>query len=171
MAERLHAAAIHLLRRLRAEDDASGLSAPRLSALSVLVFGGPRTIGELAAAEQVRPPTISRLVRELERDGLVRRTSDPADARVQRLHATPAAEALLLAGRARRVAKLQEAVAALAPAERRLLGACLPLLERLARPEVRGATARVAALPRPRPVLTPARKRAPSRRARGTLHR
>src|SRR6185436_19812846 len=85
LAQRLHAAAIHLLRRLRAEDDASGLTAPRLSALSVLVFGGPRSIGELAAAEQVRPPTISRLVRELERDGLVRREADAGDARIQRV--------------------------------------------------------------------------------------
>ncbi len=65
LAQRLHGAAIHLLRRLRTEDVAAGLTAPRLSALSVLVFGGPRSIGELAAAEQVRPPTISRLVQEI----------------------------------------------------------------------------------------------------------
>ena len=134
LAERLHAAAIHLLRRLRAEDDASGLTAPRLSALSVLVFGGPRTIGELAAAEQVRPPTISRLVRELERDGLVTRETDAGDARVQRVRATRAAEALLVAGRARRVTRLAAEVAALSAAERRLLRDALPLLERLARP-------------------------------------
>ena len=93
LAERLHSAAIHLLRRLRAEDDASGLTAPRLSALSVLVFGGPRTVGELARAEQVRAPTISRLVAGLERDGLVRRERDPDDARVQRIRATRAGEA------------------------------------------------------------------------------
>ena len=134
LAERLHAAAIHLLRRLRAEDDASGLTAPRLSALSVLVFGGARTIGELAAAEQVRPPTISRLVRELERDGLVTRETDAGDARVQRVRATRAAEALLVAGRARRVTRLAAEVAALSAAERRLLRDALPLLERLARP-------------------------------------
>ena len=134
LAERLHAAAIHLLRRLRAEDDASGLTAPRLSALSVLVFGGARTIGELAAAEQVRPPTISRLVRELERDGLVTRETDAGDARVQRVRATRPAEALLVAGRARRVTRLAAEVAALSAAERRLLRDALPLLERLARP-------------------------------------
>ena len=133
LAERLHAAAIHLLRRLRAEDAASGLTAPRLSALSVLVFGGPRTMGELAAAEQVRPPTISRLVRDLERDGLVVREPDPDDARVQRVHATAAGEALLLAGRQRRVARLAAAVAALEPAERATLERAAPLLERLAR--------------------------------------
>lgn len=135
LAQRLHGAAIHLLRRLRAEDAAAGLTAPRLSALSVLVFGGPRSIGELAAAEQVRPPTISRLVQELERDGLVRREADPADARVQRVHATAAGEALLLAGRARRVARLAESLTALSPEDRRLLQRAAPLLEALARPE------------------------------------
>lgn len=135
LAQRLHGAAIHLLRRLRAEDVASGLTAPRASALSVLVFSGPRSIGELAAAEQVRPPTISRLVQELERDGLVRREADAEDARVQRVHATAAGEALLVAGRARRVARLAESLAALSPADRRLLERAAPLLEGLARPD------------------------------------
>ena len=104
LADRLHSAAIHLLRRLRTQDDASGLTAPRLSALSVLVFRGPVTLGELAAAEQVRPPTITRLIRDLERDGLVRRRADPADRRVQRVQATSAGVKLLHEGRARRVA-------------------------------------------------------------------
>ena len=134
LAQRLHGAAIHLLRRLRAEDTVSGLTAPRASALSVLVFGGPRSIGELAAAEQVRPPTISRLVQELERDGLVRREADADDARIQRVHATAAGEALLLAGRARRVARLAESLRALPAADRRLLERAAPLLEELARP-------------------------------------
>jgi hypothetical protein len=73
IAARLHAASIKLLRLLRREDDASGLSAPRLSALSVLVFGGPLSLAELAAAEQVRAPTMSRLVEGLVRAGLVTR--------------------------------------------------------------------------------------------------
>ena len=63
VADRLHSAAIHLLRRLRVEDEALGISAPRLSVLSVLVFAGPMRIGELAHAEQVEPPTMTRLVR------------------------------------------------------------------------------------------------------------
>jgi DNA-binding MarR family transcriptional regulator len=132
LADRLHSAAIRLLRRLRAEDAASGVSAPRLSALSVLVFGGPHTIGELAAAEQVRPPTISRLVRDLERDGLVERAGDPDDARVQRVRASAAGRALLAAGRARRVERLAASVAELTAEERAALAAALPLLERLA---------------------------------------
>src|SRR3954468_14349028 len=88
VADRLHSAAIHLLRRLRTEDTASGLTAPRLSALSVIVFGGPLTLGALAAAEQVRPPTMTRLVAALEQAGLVARELDPDDRRHVLLRAT-----------------------------------------------------------------------------------
>src|ERR1051325_11101131 len=104
LADRLHSAAIHLLRRLRREDDASGLPAPQLSALSVIVFGGPITLGALAAAEQVRPPTLTRLVEKLESSGLVERAPAPADKRVSRLAATPKGVKLLHDGRRRRVA-------------------------------------------------------------------
>src|SRR5256885_16104382 len=69
-ADRLHSAAIHLLRRLRVRDRESGVGPAQLSALSVLVFGGPRSLGELADAEQVRPPTMSRIVAGRERGGL-----------------------------------------------------------------------------------------------------
>ena len=132
MADRLHSAAIHLLRRLRREDDASGVSAPRLSALSVVVFGGPVSIGALAAAEQVRVPTMSRLVATLEADGFVRRVLDPADKRVVRIEPTAAGRTLLHAGRRRRVAALAADIARLTPGERRALLESVPLLERLA---------------------------------------
>src|SRR6266480_4802924 len=95
IADRLHSAAIHLLRRLRVEDKALGLSGPRASALSVIVFRGPITMSALAEAEQVRRPTITRLVDGLERRGLVRRVNDPADGRVQLVAATAAGERLL----------------------------------------------------------------------------
>jgi DNA-binding MarR family transcriptional regulator len=131
LADRIHSAAIHLLRRLRREDDASGQSAPRLSALSVVVFGGPQTISALAAVEQVRVPTMSRLVAALDRDGLVRRIADAADRRVVRVEATAAGRTLLQAGRHRRVAALAKEVARLGAADRRALLAALPLLERL----------------------------------------
>lgn len=131
-ADRLHSAAIHLLRRLRREDDASGLGAPRLSALSVLVFGGPRTIGELAKAEQVRVPTMSRLVAALEADGLLRRVADPADRRIARLEATASGRELLHAGRRRRVAALAADVGRLTARERRTLVVAIPLVEKLA---------------------------------------
>ena len=106
LADRLHSAAIHLLRRLRREDARTGLTAPRLSALSVLVFGGARSLGELAAAEQVRPPTMTRLVTALEREGLVVREPVEGDRRQVRIRATPAGRAILMRGRTRRVAAL-----------------------------------------------------------------
>src|SRR5881275_3221952 len=101
LADRLHSAAIHLLRRLRRQDDASGLPAPQLSALSVIVFGGPITLGALAAAEQVRPPTITRVVATLEESGLVVRETDDADRRVARVKATAKGTRLLQEGRQR----------------------------------------------------------------------
>jgi DNA-binding MarR family transcriptional regulator len=110
LADHLHSAAIHLLRQLRKEDDASGLSAPRLSALSVVVFGGPLTLGELARAEQVKPPTMTRIVTGLEREGLVRRKGDPHDRRLTQVEATSKGRKVLAAGRARRVKKLATAV-------------------------------------------------------------
>lgn len=79
-ADRLHSAAIHLLRRLRRVDEAAGLSAPQLSALSVIVFGGPLRLGDLARAEQVRPPSMTRIVDDLVAGGLVRRDADSKDA-------------------------------------------------------------------------------------------
>jgi DNA-binding MarR family transcriptional regulator len=133
LADRLHSAAIHLLRRLRREDDASGLPAPQLSALSVIVFGGPITLGKLAAAEQVRPPTITRLVAQLEEAGLVTRQPDSADRRVVRVVATARGTRLLQAGRARRVASLEAALRALSAAERARLASALPVLERVVR--------------------------------------
>lgn len=121
LADRLHSLAIRLLRRLRREDTDAGLTGPRLSALSVVVFAGPITLGELAAAEQVRPPTMTKIVRALERDQLVRRDSDPLDKRVVRLRPTPKGEALLQAGRARRVRRLAKPLSELTPAQRRTL--------------------------------------------------
>lgn len=106
VADRLHSAAIHLLRSLRKVDTASGLTSPRLSALSVLVFGGPKTLGELAALEQVKPPTITRLVAALEKDGLVRRKRDESDRRIARISATPKGETVMRKGRQRRIEDL-----------------------------------------------------------------
>ena len=110
LADALHSAAIHLLRTLRKEDDASGLSAPRLSALSVVVFGGPVTLGQLARAEQVRPPTMTRIVTGLERAGLVTRVGDETDRRLTRIQATAKGQRVMAAGRERRVRLLTEAV-------------------------------------------------------------
>lgn len=133
LADRLHSAAIHLLRRLRREDDASGLPAPQLSALSVIVFGGPITLGALATAEQVRPPTISKLVATLEEAGLVEREIDEADRRVMRVRATARGTRLLQEGRTRRVASLAAALAALPSSDRTTLARAVPVLEKVVR--------------------------------------
>jgi len=129
IADRLHSAAIHLLRRLRREDASTGLSAPRLSALSVIVFGGPLTLGELANAEQVRPPTMTRLVSALEDEGLVTREADPDDKRLTRIRATQKGRTLLFRGRARRVAALTAEVRGLEPGEREELTRALAILD------------------------------------------
>lgn len=132
-ADALHKAAIRLLRRVRTEDDVSGLTAPRGSALSVLVFGGkPLTLGELARAEQVQPPTITRLVQDMEREGLVRVVPDPDDRRIKRVEPTARGRRLLMEGRERRLRRIAAAVAALTAADRDLLQRTLPLLTRLA---------------------------------------
>ncbi len=131
-ADRLHSAAIHLLRRLRREDDASGLTAPRLSALSVVVFRGPLTLGVLAAAEQVRPPTMTRLIAALEAEGLVVREPDPRDGRGVLVRATAAGQRLLDEGRTRRTSALAGQLAALAPEELATLARAAEILDRLA---------------------------------------
>lgn len=130
IADRLHSAAIHVLRRLRVEDKALGLSGPRASALSVIVFRGPLTMSALADAEQVRRPTITRLVDGLERRGLVRRVSDPADGRVQLVEATAAGKRLLQKGRARRVERLAQGVAQLTNEDQEVLARAADLMER-----------------------------------------
>ena len=136
VADRLHSAAIHLLRRLRVEDEALGISAPRLSVLSVLVFAGPKRIGELAAAEQVEPPTMSRLVDGLEDDGYVLRGPDPSDARAVIVSATEAGSAALIEGRDRRVRAFVSLLAALPQRDLAALGRGVEVLERtLAPPE------------------------------------
>jgi len=129
--DRIQSAAIHLLRRLRLEDAASGLSAPRLSALSVIVFAGPITLGDLAAAEQVRPPTMTRLVQALQRDGLVNRETDREDRRVVRVRATEKGRRILLEGRKRRVRALAERLQSLSPAELGALDSAATVLERV----------------------------------------
>jgi len=107
-ADRIHSAAIHLLRRVREVDTkAMGLSPSRASALSVLVFGGARSLTELAYAERVTPATMSKLVTGLERDGLVRRHPDVNDARAIRIESTDKARRLLERGRASRLDLLE----------------------------------------------------------------
>ena len=128
LADRLHSASIHLLRRARRTDPLTGVSAAQLAALSVLM-GGPRTLGELAGAEQVRPPTMSRLVKEMERAGVARRESDPNDGRVVRVRATAKGLRALARGRAMRVETLDRLVRELRTADRATLERAVGIVE------------------------------------------
>ena len=131
LADRLHSAAIHLLRRVRKQDIATGEGPARLSALSVLVFGGPRTLGELAAAEQVKPPTMSRMVAGLGRSRLVEITEDPQDARRLRIRATAKGTRLLQKGRELRIAALASHLGTLSPDELAKLRAGVEILREM----------------------------------------
>lgn len=131
VADRLHSAAIHLLRRVRREDQTIGLSPARLSALSVVVFGGPLRISALAHAEQVRTPTMTPIVDALERDGLVTREADRLDARATLVRATARGARLMAEGRSRRVSALAQDLRRLSATERAALVAAIAVLERL----------------------------------------
>ena len=132
MADRLHSAAIHLLRRARRGDPLTGATPAQLSALSVLM-SGPKTLGELAAAEQVRAPTISRLAAEMERIGLIRRRGDPDDGRVARVEMTARGRRVLGKGRELRIADIESRVRRLAPDEIEALSDAIALIERMLR--------------------------------------
>ena len=144
-AESLHSAAIHLLRKLRRLDLAlpspqrgcapiPSIDGPaRLSALSVIVFSGSITLGQLAQAEQVRPPTMTRIVNALEARGLVAKRSRSLDRRTIQISATSRGKRLLLAARNRRTASLAQRIAALPGNDQKLLRTAVTLLEKLAR--------------------------------------
>jgi DNA-binding MarR family transcriptional regulator len=131
LAETLHSSAIHLLRKLRREDAASGLNAPRLSALSVVVFAGPVTLGDLAGAEQVRPPTMTRIVDALAEQGLVVKKRNAKDGRSTLIYATAQGKKLLMQGRERRVRALAAQIAALSARERTALGDAAEILRKV----------------------------------------
>ena len=130
-ADALHSAAIHLLRGVRKEDAQSGVGPARLSALSVLVFAGPMRLTDLAAVEQVKPPTMTKIVTGLQTAGLVRKGIDRADRRATRLEATPRVVKLLQEGRRRRVDRLARALATLAPDDLEVLARAARLVERI----------------------------------------
>jgi len=131
VADKLHSAAIHLLRRVRKQDAATGQGPARLSALSVLVFGGPKTLKELAAAEQVKPPTMSRIVAGLARSRLVDIAQDSDDARRMRIRATAKGLRLLQKGRRMRIEALETQLIRLSSDELIELGKAVEILGRL----------------------------------------
>jgi DNA-binding MarR family transcriptional regulator len=134
LAERLHSAAIHLLRRLRLQDLASGVGPAKLSALSALVFSKrPLSLSELATAEQVKNPTMSRLVSAMERDGLVTTETMKSDARSIHITPTDRGKNLLLAGKKRRVDSLAKAIGALNESQLKEMENATTLFEEIVR--------------------------------------
>ena len=132
-ADRIHSASIHLLRRVAREDAAVGVSAARLSALSVLVFAGPKTVSELAAMERVKVPTMSRLVAAMEDEGLVRRERHDSDARAVVLSATPKGRRVLERGRELRLALLERLLSDASPRELVTVMEAAEIVDRLVR--------------------------------------
>jgi DNA-binding MarR family transcriptional regulator len=129
VADLLHSAAIHLLRRAREEDQALGVSPARLSALSVVVFRGPLTVGELAKAEGVRSATMTGIVTGLEEQGLVRRRPDERDRRAVRVEATASGKRILTRGRVRRIGAVADRLGDLEPDDLAVLWRAGELLE------------------------------------------
>ena len=133
LADALHSVAIHLLRKLKKQDAAVSLGPARLSALSVVVYGGPLRISDLARAEQVRTPTMTPIVGALEEAGLIERRADENDARASILKATARGRRLMADARARRVRVLAEALRELPDTDRRVLEKAAALLKHVAR--------------------------------------
>ncbi len=133
VADSLHSAAIHLLRQVRKQDGAARQGPARLSALSVLVFGGPMALGQLAAAEQVKAPTMSRIVAGLKRSGLARIETDAKDARRIRVTATPKGKRIMQLARARRIRLLAESLRGLRDAELDSLQRAAEIIKRVLR--------------------------------------
>jgi DNA-binding MarR family transcriptional regulator len=118
----LHSNAIHLLRDVRIEDSAMGIGPAQASALSVVIFSGPLSLNELAEAEQVRPPTMSRIVEALVREGLVRREVNRDDRRSITISPTDKGTKIIHEGRSRREKRLIKLLSTLDPDEIRCLG-------------------------------------------------
>jgi DNA-binding MarR family transcriptional regulator len=132
VAHDLNSGAIHLLRGLRIVDCGAGLTPARLSALSVLVFGGPCALGRLARTEDVAGPTMTRIVDGLCALGLARREPHPDNARMTLVSATQEGEALMRTAQMRRLEEIAAAMDRLPDADRDLLAAAAPVLRRLA---------------------------------------
>jgi DNA-binding MarR family transcriptional regulator len=131
-AQTLNSAAIHLLRGVRPADRLSGLTPARLSALSVLVFGGPSPLGRLAKIEGVTSPTMTRIVDGLCDLRLAERQPHPDSSRIVMITATEVGRALMREAAARRTEMITGALRQLGPAERDLVQRAAPLLQELA---------------------------------------
>jgi len=123
---------MRLARRLRNEREDTSLSLNQLSAMGTLARLGPITLGELASAERIQPPSMTRTVSALEQRGLVARESDSDDRRLVIVRLSDEGKRMLAADRRRRDAWLNQRLRELTPAERELLRRAVPVLEKLA---------------------------------------
>jgi DNA-binding MarR family transcriptional regulator len=131
-ASALNSGAIHVLRSLRDVDRLAGLTPARLSALSVLVFGGPCSLGTLAGAEGVAGPTMTRIVDGLIDAGLAERQPHPTDGRAVLIAATAEGDALMRAAQRRRIEALAAALDSLPTAAQRQIASSVELLDQVA---------------------------------------
>lgn len=131
LGDAIHSAAIHLLRQVRAQDRDTGIGPAQLSALSVLVFGGSTSLRRLAAIEQVKPPTMVRIVRGLVERGLAVTCADASDARKISISATRRGRSLMQRARTRRVQALANMLAQRSEAELRHLRRAVDVLRSL----------------------------------------
>jgi DNA-binding MarR family transcriptional regulator len=123
---------MRLARRLRVERDGNDLTFNQLAALGTLRRRGPLPVGDLAAHENVKPPSMTRTVAALEEAGLVTRRPSATDGRQVVVELTDLANQVMDSDRARRTAWLAERLGELTPDEVALLARVAPLLERLA---------------------------------------
>jgi DNA-binding MarR family transcriptional regulator len=131
---RLRMAVTRLARLLRQQADGDATPS-QLAALATVTRLGPLTLGELAAIERVRPPSMTRIVGALEEAGLVVREGDPGDRRVARVRVSDAGLAFTQRTRNQRDAWLAERIAMLRPSERRDVARAVAVIERLIDPD------------------------------------
>ena len=129
LATRLNSATVHIGRALRKDSQPAVLAAEHRSALSVVVFAGQIRMGALATAERVGAPAMTKTVALLEREGMVRRTSDPDDDRAVVIRATRRGVRAVREGRDERVRRIERALAQLGPDARRRVAAAIGDLE------------------------------------------
>jgi len=123
---------MRLARRLRQmRDDSVDLNSNQLSAMAVLLNSGDLLMGELAAAEKMQPPSMTRIVNGLEARGFVARRPHPDDRRQCLVTLSGEGRKLLLANRRRRDEWLAIRIAQLAPGEREVLREAIEILEKV----------------------------------------
>ena len=132
VASALRLAVMRLARRLRGERSDTSLTISQIAALSTLERTGALTPGELAAAERVQPPSMTRIVASLEAAGLVTRTDHPSDGRQVLLAASPEGAAIVREDRRRRDAWLAQRLRDLPREDLEVLRRAAVVLERLA---------------------------------------